>query len=64
MNIPLSQRTRTISLAALSAVGLLVVVRTHQHPSKRRAVYWGITNQLDEMNGAIDSARSVGEDLK
>jgi hypothetical protein len=45
-------------MVALTAVG--VVVATQIVPSKRRAVYWGITDQLDQMNGAVE----VGENLR
>lgn len=49
---------RKSSLLALTAVGLAVAYKTV--PSKRRAVYWGITDQLDQMNGAVE----VGETLR
>ena len=53
-----SNAIRKTSIAALTVVGL--VVAANIHPSKKRAVYWGITNQLDQMNGAVE----VGEDLR
>jgi hypothetical protein len=49
---------RTTSIAALTGLGLLVASQVT--PSKKRTVYWGITDQLDQMNGAIE----VGEELK
>jgi hypothetical protein len=45
-------------MVALTAVGVVVVSQIV--PSKRRAVYWGITDQLDQMNGAVE----VGENLR
>lgn len=53
-----SAAIRKTSIAALTAVGALVALNTQ--PSKKRSVYWGITDQLDQMNGAIE----IGEELR
>lgn len=53
-----SASLRTVSIGALTVIGGLVALNTQ--PSKKRAVYWGVTDQLDQMNGAIE----VDEELR
>ena len=58
-----SNAVRKTSVAALTAVGIFVAI--HIQPSKKRAVYWGVTDQLDLMNSSRDEgAIEVGEELR
>jgi hypothetical protein len=53
-----SNAIRKTTVLALTGVGLLVASQIM--PSKKRAVYWGITDQLDQVNAAVE----VGEGLR